>query len=308
VPEVIIKDGLTNEDTLAKIKKTLTWLLANLDHENVRRLYTEYCQISSAEGETQISGPLLLMYDKQGTPVLRVKMGYDKDTNDFVHQLMNASGNITYSVDSNGDLIVERGTFKGKITIGTGNDIIKADPASGFWIGHADYASAPFKVAMDGSAIATNLTVIGGTIKTADDGNNRIVFDGAGLTSYNDDDEKSGLAVEIGDYGYSKVLLYAHDLPVGGYQYDSLGVFTYFTSSGVNMYIIPDGPDNRIFGHWDCINAAFINLSDGVNRYATEDFVTSQGYITGTSGASGTFTSQDGKTITVSNGLITSIT
>lgn len=307
MPEVVIKDGISTEDTLASIKKTLTWLLANLDHKNVRQLFTEYCQISSEAGETQISGPLLLMYDKQGIPVLRAKMGYDAASTDFVFQLMKASGDTTVDIDSNGEIVVERGTFKGIITIGTGNDVIKADGSTGFWVGHADFVSAPFRVAKDGSATATNITIIGGTLKTAADGNDRIVFDGSGLTSYNEADQKEGFAVEIGDFGYSRTVLYAGGLPAGGAEYNALGVYVVYTQSGVNMYIIPDGPDNRFYGDWDCINATFANLSDGISSYATEDFVTGQGYITGTTGASGSFTSQDGKTVTVSNGLITGI-
>lgn len=43
------------------------------------------------------------------------------------------------------------------------------------------------------------------------------------------------------------------------------------------------------------------------NTIATQLWVQSQGYITGTSGATGSFTTADGKTVTVSNGLITSI-
>jgi hypothetical protein len=43
------------------------------------------------------------------------------------------------------------------------------------------------------------------------------------------------------------------------------------------------------------------------SEIATQAWVSSQGFITGVSGASGSFDSADGKTITVSNGLITNI-
>lgn len=301
------QEGPTTEDTLKMLLEALNWMMSKLDSRNVKRLDTNETHIASKDGETVISGPLLLMYDKQGVPVLRVKMGYDADSLDFVFQLMNATGDITIDIDSNGNITVERGTFKGSITIGSGNNVFKAD-SNGIYLGHAVFASAPFRVAMDGSAVVTNITIIGGTFKTADDGNDRIVFDGNGITSYNDIDQKEGFAVETGDYGYSRVVLYAAGLPMGGSEYNTLGVYAIFTNNDVNMYIMPDGPNNRIYGNWNCSNAILTDLTNGVSPYATEAFVTSQGYITGTTGASGTFTSQDGKTITVSDGLIVSIT
>jgi hypothetical protein len=151
-----------------------------LNHLNVTELYTEYCDIKSEDGETQIDGPLILMYDKQGTPVLRLKEGYDPVSDDFVFQLYNAAGNLTVNIDSNGDLSVERGTFKGSITIGTGNNVFKADGANGIWLGHDTFASAPFKVSLAGALTASNVTVTGGTI-TIGTGNNVFKVDNNGM-------------------------------------------------------------------------------------------------------------------------------
>lgn len=151
-------------DAYARMSRELENFSRYIDSDNVTQLNTQYTKISSDRGETEIQGPLLIMKDKQGTPVIRLKMGYDKDSTDFVHQLMNATGDITVSLDSSGNLVVERGTFKGSITIGTGNDVFKAGD-EGIWLGHAEYAEAPFKVSKAGAATATNLTVIGGVIK-----------------------------------------------------------------------------------------------------------------------------------------------
>lgn len=111
-------NGLTNQadiiNELAKLNKTLTWLLSNMDHINVRRLFTELCNIQSEAGETVIQGPLILMYDKQATPVLRLKMGYDLTTGNFVFNLYDKTGTKTVGVDSNG-----QATFTGTITGGT---------------------------------------------------------------------------------------------------------------------------------------------------------------------------------------------
>ena len=107
MPTVDIREGMNIEDTVAKLKKTLTYLLESLDHFNVKRLYTEYCKIQSENGETEIAGPLILMHDRQGTPVLRLKMGYDADTSDFVFELYDPSGNKTVYLDSNGTEVLD---------------------------------------------------------------------------------------------------------------------------------------------------------------------------------------------------------
>jgi len=80
-------------------------LLGNLDHMNVRRLYTNYCDIKSADGETVIDGPLLMMYDKQATPVLRLMLGYDSATSKFVFNMYDAAGSLTLTLNSSGEAV-----------------------------------------------------------------------------------------------------------------------------------------------------------------------------------------------------------
>lgn len=162
--------GRTDKETIdnlfsafSMLRKELEYFVQHVDSDNVTQLNTNITRIKSKYGETEIDGPLLIMKDRQGTPVIRIKMGYDKDSADFIYQLMNAAGDITVNIDSNGNLTVERGTFKGAITIGSGNNVFKAG-TEGIWLGHALYINAPFKVGMNGAAEATNLTVKGGSI------------------------------------------------------------------------------------------------------------------------------------------------
>ena len=79
----------------------------------MKRLYTEYCDIQSAAGETIINGPTLDMFDKQATPQLRLEMGYKPSASDFVFNLYNKAGTQTVGIDSSGNV-----TFTGTITGG----------------------------------------------------------------------------------------------------------------------------------------------------------------------------------------------
>lgn len=90
-------------EEVARLRKELDWLLRNQDHWNVKQLYTEHCNIQSTEGETVIDGPVLEMYDKQATPQLRLKAGYDEASGDFLFRLLNPSGVETVGLDSSGE-------------------------------------------------------------------------------------------------------------------------------------------------------------------------------------------------------------
>lgn len=49
--------------------------------------------------------------------------------------------------------------------IGNGDESIRWDTSVGFWIGAAEFASAPFRVDMQGNAVATSLTLTGSILK-----------------------------------------------------------------------------------------------------------------------------------------------
>jgi hypothetical protein len=63
-----------------------------------------------------------------------------------------------------GDLIAAGGTFAGSITIGSGNDVFKANGSEGIWLGKADFDDAPFSVDLDGNLIAYNGKFVDGSI------------------------------------------------------------------------------------------------------------------------------------------------
>lgn len=55
-------------------------------------------------------------------------------------------------------------TFSGTLSIGSGNDIFKAEPATGMWLGNASEASAPFSVSKNGVIRANSGTIGGWTL------------------------------------------------------------------------------------------------------------------------------------------------
>lgn len=58
----------------------------------------------------------------------------------------------------------------GTIAIGLNNNIFKADGVSGIWLGHANYASAPFKVSLGGVVSATGVSISGALTITSGSG------------------------------------------------------------------------------------------------------------------------------------------
>lgn len=58
------------------------------------------------------------------------------------------------------------GSFSGSISIGSGDNIFKAD-SNGIYLGNASFASAPFRVSMAGALTATNATISGAITATS---------------------------------------------------------------------------------------------------------------------------------------------
>lgn len=65
-----------------------------------------------------------------------------------------------------GTLEAVDGTFSGSISIGSGDNIFKAD-SNGIYLGNATFASAPFRVNMSGALTATNATITGSITSTS---------------------------------------------------------------------------------------------------------------------------------------------
>ncbi len=122
-----------SESGLIKLQRTLRYLLENLDHENVRRLYTEHCEIKSADGETIIDGPLLKMYDKQNPAVMRLRIGYDSDIGKFIFEMKNNLDQLTLYQDDDGNA-----NYTGIIT---GSLFRSAESGKRFELGNSGYSS-----------------------------------------------------------------------------------------------------------------------------------------------------------------------
>jgi len=138
-----LTDG--NTDELAKLNKTLNWLLNNLDHTNIKRLYTEYCSIQSENGETVLDGPLLTMKTALSSTI-RLKIGYDPSTSEFLFALYNEAGDLTIGLDSSGDAYFTR-----KVRL---NELTSIDVANPYILFFGDD--------LDGPAIDATLSMMQG--------------------------------------------------------------------------------------------------------------------------------------------------
>jgi len=104
-----------SEDTMQRLMKDLNYMFAHLDERNVKRLYTEYCNIQSEDGETVITGPSLYMRAKDSTTV-RLAMGWNAASSEFMFDLYTSDGDPSLELDSLGNAV-----FKGAIN--TAQDI-----------------------------------------------------------------------------------------------------------------------------------------------------------------------------------------
>jgi hypothetical protein len=141
--------------------------------------------------------------------------------------------------------------------------------------------------------------LVGNTFKTAETGK-RIEMSSNCLKTYNAANKLEGMAFGDGvGTNYGDILFYN---PVTGGSQVAMRIYN---TVGDGFAIVPEGnyklqlgyPDKTTLpvGIWNCANAAFVGLNDGASYYLKEN------------GISGTFTTADGKTVTVNNGLITSI-
>lgn len=110
-----------DEDGVLRLQKDLNFMLTHLDERNVKRLYTEYCNIQSEDGETEIDGPLLIMRS-EGSTTIRLKAGWDEASSEFVFNLYSADGSPTIELDSTGDAVF-RGSLNTAEDVYVGNRI-----------------------------------------------------------------------------------------------------------------------------------------------------------------------------------------
>jgi hypothetical protein len=310
-----VKD-LTN--SYIDIMQHLKYLMDKLDSKNVKRLATEYTKISSDKGETTFDGPLITMRDKQVTPVIRLQMGYDPTSERFVFKLRDTDGNNTLTLSDLGQILL---SGKPLFEMYDADDVLRLkmgyDADTGDFVFELYNAAGDTTVGIDDSGNGTFTgsiaggSVIGSVIKTAASGNDRIELTGSGLVSYNESNQKEGVAIEAGLYGFSKLVLYVAGAEKGGLNAGGLNALFLESTSGNTLNIASGNSgasDDYLSGYWNCILSRFEGLkNENGYDYVTDNWVQSQGYITGTSGATGSFTTADGKTVTVADGLITSI-
>ena len=87
------------------------------------------------------------------------------------------SGNVEFqNAKITGEINATSGTLSSSISIGTGDDVFKAD-SNGIYLGNATFADAPFKVTPGGAVTATGVNITG-TV----DASTALTFDGANVT------------------------------------------------------------------------------------------------------------------------------
>jgi hypothetical protein len=98
-----------SDDTMQRLMKDLNYMFTHLDERNVKRLYTEYCNIQSEDGETIITGPLLTMRAEDSTTI-RLKMGWDEAGSEFLFNLYTSDNVEAIKLNSAG-----KAEFRGNI-------------------------------------------------------------------------------------------------------------------------------------------------------------------------------------------------
>ncbi len=122
MPTISIPDftdaSLSNPEDLMNrfqmLSKALSYLMSHLDENNVTRIITDVTEIKSAKGETVIDGPQIKMFDTpaqdefdqrnfSSTGQLRIELGYDAGSSDFVFEMYSKAGLNTLNLDSEGE-------------------------------------------------------------------------------------------------------------------------------------------------------------------------------------------------------------
>jgi hypothetical protein len=214
--------------------------------------------------------------DPQERLIEKLKASFN--TSGFVDGKFNGNGEISgYSIENltitnakisnlSADKIIANTLMANvNLIIGSGNNVFKANYL-GIFLGHADFALAPFSVDMYGNLYAqsatiqgtiTSSTITGGIIRTAASGK-RIEISNNQLASYNASNQKEGFSIEdYGAYGIFCSLLYRSGSRIGGLVVDD-GLTLYsawnalapqplYIKSGGNMYIDTIDPAGIIY-------------------------------------------------------------
>lgn len=157
------------------------------------------------------------------------------------------------SLDTDGNAI-----FGGILSIGSGNNIIKADPSVGLWVGDSSFASAPYSVSLSGAIKSSNIAITGGSISIGD---NFSVSDTgvATMTGANISGNitMTGGSISWGVGGVSKPSYSAGD--VGAVANSQTAVFNTLTNNGVLPGLFMNS--GQLYINADYIQAGYINAN-----------------------------------------------
>jgi hypothetical protein len=239
-----------SEDGFQRMKKDLDYIMRNLDHRNVKRLYTEFCDVQSAAGETVIDGPLIKQY-ASGSTTLRLKEGYNPASSAFEFALYNSTGVQTVGIDSSGNVDVT-GTITGsEIIAGT----ITGSTISGGYIYGSTIAGGTLTVG------TSNIVKIS---EDADNGQIQFIYSD-GTTAC-----RMYFSSSFWALGGQSVIINPNSLWI--WPSSELHI------NADNIMVIPDG------------GKFYYGGPSSTNEVATRGWVTGRGYITGTAGETGSFT------------------
>jgi len=318
MPEFSLQGYEDLEVTVHRMRKELLWLLNCLDSLNVKEINTNITRVRSKDGITVINGPQIEMKD---TNRLRLKMGYDEATGEFVFTLMDVDGNPTLSMNSLGQLLLGG---KPLIEMYDNNNVLRL---------RMGYNGTTFVYQMfDGNGNETiglnsnGEAVFKGNVQTAKDariGNNieigdkaqsnvekRIVFFSNGAEQCAVEMDSSG-RMKLEGYTGMDITSYFGDIVVNSLAalilsgYDKFSMETVNNASSEDASVLHNGSGTFYLGHWgsghvrpqgawDCGSADFSNLKDGFDYYvkmslANEQFASkththSNDYVKTTSG------------------------
>ena len=188
------------------------------------------------------------------------------------------AGTNGWRLFSNGDVEFESGKFRGDISIGSGNSVFKAD-SQGIYLGNAVFASAPFRVAMDGSLIATSATISGsitattGTIGGWTIGATTLSSTNLTIDSANEKIESANYSAGVSGFTIGADLIEAQNLISRGTIRGS--TFTYDMISAVGGQLMISDAD-ALASDMTALDASTLTIK-GDTTFAVDDFLVMRG-------------------------------
>ncbi|HAY22601.1 MAG TPA: hypothetical protein DCY27_10645 [Desulfobacterales bacterium] len=269
------EDSREIADQLAKMQKYLQWLLSSLDSLNVKEITTNFTRVHSRYGETIIDGPRLLMYDRQATPQLRLKQGYDDITGDFLFRLYNMIGENVLTLSSAGEIVLSgKPLFRMYDNQSTPVKrlVMGYDEVTSDFLFELYNKSGVKTVGIDSNGDATFTgTITGGIIQTAVTGD-RIVITGNSLKTYrnisgtdylNGPAWGTGVGVLYGDLSF-------YDQGIETFRIENALLGTGWTlrpMNGGTLYIGYGGASTYASGSWNFNYASIMGLSTSLDGY-----------------------------------------